>query len=123
LDHKSRLQELGAKETLSDEEMKEIIRLSPSGTFKTFPNLVTMGVVDVGRAFDNSKEGPSRSRHALEQGCYLEVISLRLQHAEFWLRMFWVAKNRRGSIFAQNDRRAFGVIIKDCSDLGRELHD
>lgn len=122
MDHKSRLQELRAKETLSDEEMQKLIRLNPSGTFKTGPNLVTMGVVDVVKAFNNSKEGPSRARHALEQGCYLEVISLRLQHAEFWLRMFWVAKNGRGSIFAKDDRpRTFGVIIKDCSDLGFRL--
>ena len=121
MDHKSRLRELRAKETLSDEEMQELIRLNPSGTFKTLSNLVTMGVVDVDKAFNNSKEGPTRSRHALEQGCYLEVISLRLQHAEFWLRMFWVAKNRQGSIFAQDDRRTFGVIIKDCSDLGFRL--
>jgi len=98
--------------------MQELIRLNPSGTFKTGPNLITMGVVDVGKAFNNSKEGPSRARHAFEEGCYLEVISLRLQHAEFWLRMFWVAKNRRGSIFAQNDRRAFGVIIKDAALSG-----
>ena len=116
--HKSRLEELRTEETLSDEEMQELIRLSPSGAFNTGPNLVTMGVVDVATAFDNFKEGPSRSKHALEQGCYLEVISLRLQHAEFWLRMFWVAKNKQGSIFAPADKRTFGVIINDCSNLG-----
>ncbi len=55
--------------------------------------------IDIRKAFDNLKAGPSRAKHALEQGCYLEVISLRLQHAELWLRMFWVVKNKRGRIF------------------------
>lgn len=121
MENKSRLEELRAKENLTGEEMQELIRLSPSGTFKTGHNLITMGVVDVNRAFENLKEGLSRTRHALEQGCYLEVISLRLQHAELWLRMFWVAKNQRGKIFEQDDRQTFGVIISNCSNLGFRL--
>ncbi len=117
MDRNARLEELRAKDTLTDEEMEELIHLSPSGTFKSGPNLITMGVVDIDRAFDNFKEGPDKTKHALEQGCYLEVISLRLQHAEFWLRMFWVAKNQHGRIFEPEDRRTFGVIINDCSNL------
>ena len=118
MSNKSRLEELKEKETLTDDEMAELIRLSPTGTFKTGPNLITMGVVNIGTAFDNLKEGPSRTKHALEQGCYLEVISLRLQHAELWLRMFLVVKNKCGQIFEPNDKRTFGVIINDCSNLG-----
>ncbi|MGQ3684249.1 MAG: hypothetical protein ACUBOA_04435 [Candidatus Loosdrechtia sp.] len=118
MDDKSRLEELRGKETLTGEEMQELIRLSLPGAFQKGPNLLTMGVTDVGRAFDNFKEGPARTRHALENGCYLEVISLRLQHTEFWLRMFWVAKNRGRKIFESDDRRTFGMIIKDCNDLG-----
>jgi hypothetical protein len=118
MDHRARLEALRAKETLTDEEMKELIPLSPSGTFKTGPNLIAMGVVNVDMAFGNFKEGPDRTKHALEQGCYLEVISLRLQHAELWLRMFWVAKNQQGRIFEPDDRRTFGAIINDCSNLG-----
>src|SRR5918911_288518 len=113
-----RLEELKSKEVLTDEEMNELIRLSSPGSFKTGPNLKTMGVVDVDRAFENYKEGPERSRHALENGCYLEVISLRLQHIELWLRMFWVARNKKGKIFDPNDKRPFGVIINDCANLG-----
>ena len=118
MSNKLRLEELKEKETLTDDEMAEFIRLSPPGSFKSGPNLITMGVVDIGKAFENLKEGSSRTKHALEQGCYLEVISLRLQHAELWLRMFWVVRNNRGRIFEPNDKRAFGAIISDCSNLG-----
>ena len=118
MNNKLRLEELRNKEALTDDEMAELIRLSPPGTFKKGPNLTTMGIVDIGRAFDNLKEGPSRTKHALDQGCYIEVISLRLQHAELWLRMFWVVKNRRKHIFESNDKRTFGAIVNDCSSLG-----
>jgi hypothetical protein len=47
VNNEDRLKELRAKETLTDEEMNELIRLSPPSSFKTGPNLKTMGVVDV----------------------------------------------------------------------------
>ena len=75
--------------------MQELIKLSPSGTFKSLPDMKKLGVVDIGKAFQNFEEGPDRAMHAMKNGCYMEVISLRLQHAEFWLRMFWVAKKRQ----------------------------
>jgi hypothetical protein len=118
MDNTSRLDELRGKETLTNEEMKELIKLSQTGAFKKGPNMLTMGVTDVRRAFENFKEGPARTRHALENGCYLEVISLRLQHSEFWLRMFWVNKNKDRKIFDPDDKRTFGKIIQDCYDLG-----
>ena len=77
-----------------------------------------LGVVDIEKAVQNFEEGPARAMHAMKNGCYMEVISLRLQHAEFWLRMFWVAKNGSGKIFDPKDRRMFGGIIKDCAKLG-----
>lgn len=113
-----RLEELRAKETLTDVEMQELIRLSPPTTFKSGPNLLSIGVTDLEKAFENFKEGPKRSHHALQNGCYLEVISLRLQHAEFWLRIFYVAKNKKGKIFEPDDKRMFGNIINGCKQLG-----
>jgi hypothetical protein len=118
MSNEDRLKELRGKETLTDDEMKELIRLSPPSTFKSLPDMQTLGVTDIECAFQNFKEGAERSKHAFESGCYLEVISLRLQHTEFWLRMFWVAKNRKGKVFDPNDKRTFGAIINDCSNLG-----
>jgi len=113
-----RLAELKDKEELSDAEMEELVRLSPPGSFLAGPAFSSLGMIDVDKAFENLKEGPARSQRAWENGSYLEVISLRLQHAELWLRMFWVAKNRRGRIFDPNDKRTFGMIINDCKNLG-----
>lgn len=121
-----RLVEIQRKETLTDAEMEELIKLRPTGTFKSLPNIKTLGVVDVQRAFHNFEEGPQRVKNALENECYIEVISLRLQHAEFWLRTLWVAKNGKGKIFEPTDKRTFGAIIGDCkvylpSDLTTQL--
>ena len=113
-----RLAELRKKETLTHSEMQELIRLSPAGSFKSGPNLLKIGIVDIEQAAQNFKEGPNRTRLALKNGCYIEVISLRLQHIEFWLRMFWVVKNNRGMIFELKDKRTFGRIITDCKGLG-----
>ncbi len=118
MSNEDRLKELKAKDTLSDEEMNELIRLSPPSTFKSLPNMQTLGITDIDRAFQNFEEGAKRSKHAFENGCYLEVISLRLQHTELWLRMFWVAKNGNGKIFDPSDKRTFGAIVNDCSNLG-----
>jgi hypothetical protein len=118
---KERLAELEKKETLTDSEMQELVSLKPHRSFSSGPNLLKLGVADVSIAFDNFKEGPSRTKHALENHCYLEVISLRLQHAEFWLRIFWVVKNKKGKIFETDDRRTFGMIINDCKNLGFDL--
>ena len=113
-----RLSELRSKEQLTHEEMLELVRLSPAGTFKNGPNLLTLGIVDLGRFDANFREGSKRSKKAIEAGCYMEVISLRLQHMELYLRMFWVARNKKGLIFEDNDKRTFGVILADCKRIG-----
>jgi hypothetical protein len=114
----SRLEYLRTLETLTDAEMNELIALSPSGIFKDGGNFADLGVVDVGRAFANLKEGAARSKHAYAHGCYIEVLSLRLQHTDLWLRMFWVWKNKKGKIFEAEDKRTFGVLIHECESLG-----
>ncbi len=115
-----RLAELNQLETLSDAEMQEFVRLRPPETFKTLPDLSTLGVVDLNQAFLSYKAGASRSKHAYayDVGCFIEVISLRLQHIDFWLRSFWVARNQRGQIFDAKDKRTFGVLVADCEKLG-----
>lgn len=94
-DKEKRLAKLSGLETLTDAEMQELVRLRPPGAFKTGPNLLTLGVVNLEQAFLNYKEGAARSKHAYDSGCFIEVISLRLQHIDFWLRCFWVARTNR----------------------------
>ncbi len=45
--NEQRLAELKQLETLSDAEMKELISLQPSGTLRSLPNLLNIGVVDL----------------------------------------------------------------------------
>jgi hypothetical protein len=115
-----RLSELREKEELTHAEMLELVRLSPVGTFGTAPNALTLGVTDLSQFVYNFREGPERSKKAFEAGCYMEVLSLRLQHIELWLRMFWVVRNKGRRIFESTDKRSFGVILKDCADIGLE---
>lgn len=98
--------------------MRELVQLSPQGSFKTGPNLLDLGVVDLKQFHANLCEIGERAKHAFEAGCYVEVISLRLQFYDLLLRMFWVAKNGKGKIFAPDDKRMFGGLIEDCNVLG-----
>lgn len=113
-----RLTELRAKDQLTDAEMQELIRLSPAGTFLKLPRLQSMGVIDLAVMMKNLAEGGERIRRAFENECYLEVISLRVQYLDFWLRMYWVAENPAGKIFSPTDKRTFGNMIEDCQRLG-----
>lgn len=73
-----RLYELRQKSTLTDAEMSELVQLSPEGTFKTGPNLLDLGVVDLEQFHTNLVQIGDRATRAFEAGCYVEVISLRL---------------------------------------------
>ena len=83
----NRLYELQQKEDLTTAELDELIRLSPKGRFMLLPQLQHIGVANIQRAISNLEAGPAKSKHALQQGCFIEVIALRAQHAEYWLRM------------------------------------
>ena len=41
------LDALKKRETLTDAEMQDLIKLSPTGTFKSGPNLNKLGLVDI----------------------------------------------------------------------------
>jgi hypothetical protein len=114
-----RLAELKSKETLTNAEMDELTQLSPAGTFKSLPNVLTIGVKNVDGFFANLIEGAEISQKAFENGSYIETISLRLQHIELYLRMYVVFKNKKGKILdAETDKRTFGNYVNDCEQLG-----
>ncbi|GFO53084.1 hypothetical protein GMSM_00910 [Geomonas sp. Red276] len=115
-----RLAELRVKPDLTNDELSELIRLSPPGTFVTLPNFEDMGVVDLRRAFKNLQEGTERSRYAFEVGCYIEAIALTIQHAEFWLRMFVAGLSHDKEIFRQNNKKSFGMVVMECKRLGMD---
>ncbi|MEW5911890.1 MAG: hypothetical protein AB1814_04995 [Thermodesulfobacteriota bacterium] len=115
---KDRLSELRKKETLTDKEMQELVNLSPPGTFAKGPNLHDIGVANLEQFIKNFEEGAERSQKAFGVGCYMEVFSLCLQHIEFWLRLFWVTKNKTREVFETTDKRTFGKILNDCLRTG-----
>jgi hypothetical protein len=118
MNKEKRLAELKNKEVLTDAEINELMVLSPSGTFKSGPNLLTIGIKNLTSFVDNLNVGGEISRKAFEQGFYIETISLRLQHIEIYLRMYFVVKNRKGKIIdADSDKRTFGNFINDCKTL------
>ena len=104
--------------TLAPELIEELLSLAPAGTFMALPPVMDIGVSNVQQFFSNTFDIQKRYRRATEQGCFIEVIALRVQHMELWLRMFWVAKNGRGSVFSAGDRRTFGMIIGACVEVG-----
>ena len=113
----ARLVELEAKDSLTDAEMQELIMLKP-GKIVELPGLQTIGVSDLNQAMANLVEIANRSKHALQHNCYIVVISLRLQHIEVFLRIYWVAQNRYGKIYTTGDKRTFGQVIEDCASVG-----
>ena len=76
----------------------------------------SLEVVNMEQAIANVSELTRRSSRAFELGFYVETMSLRLQHMELWLRLFWIAKNGPGRLFA--DKRTFGKLVADCEKVG-----
>nr|WP_295932051.1 hypothetical protein [uncultured Dyadobacter sp.] len=119
MDTETRLAELNAKPQLTDDEMKEVIRLSPPNTIKSLPNLLTLGVKDVNAFGDNTAEAKKIAKDAFEKGFYIETISLRLQSIEICLRMYVVGKSKKGKIIdSDSDKRTFGNYVNDCEQMG-----
>ena len=79
---------------------------------------LALQIVNSGQAVSNVGELIARAERAYELGCYIEAMSLRLQQMELWLRIFQLAKNGGGKLFAADDKRTFGQIIADCERIG-----
>jgi len=63
------------------------IRSSAPGTFKLFR--ATDERPEVERSMANQAELAARIQHAKAAKCFIEVISLRLQYLDLWLRVFF----------------------------------
>jgi len=113
-----RLAFLRAKTEWSDEEFAELIALSPIGTFRRFPNLSTAGLHNLEQAVANFVEVGERATHAYQVGCYIEVLTLRSQSAELFLRVYLAAKLALAPSFPANDKRPLGALIKECEVVG-----
>lgn len=95
-------------------QIKQALSSHPPGTFKLFRGAGTgadenievhlKNLVDVGRRIDK----------AIRTECYVEVISLRIQIVDYWLRVYFVNKAMAGV----KRQREFGRLLEQCKELG-----
>jgi len=61
----------------------------------------------------NRAELESRIRHARRQHCLIEVVSLRLQYMDIWLRVYF-----ENTPHQEARQQEFGRLLKQCLRLG-----
>jgi len=107
-----------SKQGLSDAEFAELIRLSPPGTFTKLPNLRFAGLHDFDQALANLVEIGERGERAFAAGFYVEVLALRSQSLELFLRLYLAAKPQAPTPVEPDDRRPLGALIDAVEKLG-----
>ena len=116
-----RQKELLAKKKLTDEELKELIRLSPSGSWKKPPyKMQHLGIKDIKTGFNNLRQLSRRSKIANKNKCYLEILSLRLLFLDLFLRMYICGEIARKYKILGKMRPdiMFGQLIKIAEKIG-----
>jgi len=113
-----RLAELHAKPSLTNAEFRELVRLSPPGAQVQLPHLNLAGLQDLNQALANVLEAGERSKRAFDAGYFVEVIALRSQSAELFLRLYLAAKAVPPAPIDPDDRRPLGALINNANDAG-----
>lgn len=108
-----RLAELQSRGSLNDNEFAELVALSPPGAHVKLPNLNVAGLRDLQQALENVVDAGARTKRAFEAGFYVEVIALRSQSVELFLRLYLGAKLHAGGSFPVDDRRPLGALIDE----------
>ncbi len=99
----------------STDDVNADIASASEGTFVALPDLTAIGITDMPRACQNYVEGFERAKKAMSVGCYMEVIDLRVQHVDMWLRLLLVYSAGAVRIIPPDDKRTFGTVIEECS--------
>jgi hypothetical protein len=97
-----------------DLELWHRVEAEPEGTFRLFRADRVGTEKRIQQHLSNLDEISSRINHAATSGCSIELISLRLQVIDFWLRVFF--SNRAPADLARE--REFGRLLRQCFDLG-----
>lgn len=98
----------------TDTELFRKVENSPVGTFKLF---IADGVgteENFAQHLRNLDVISEKIAHAAANECFIELMSLRLQVIDFWLRVYFynVPEN------TESREREFGRLIKQCFKLG-----
>lgn len=95
-------------------QLIEAINSSPEGTFKLFKT--TEEEPEVERSMENRAELSNRIKTARAQNFLIEVISLRIQYMDIWLRIYFENVPPHEHVRQQE----FGRLLRQCFDLGLE---
>ncbi len=93
----------------------EAIKSSPPNTFKFFK--ATEENPEVEQATRNMSTVAAKIAHARAAGCLIEVVSLRLQFMDVWLRVYFSNTNQE-----EKREREFGRLLKQCFKAGLDKH-
>ena len=108
------IEEIGSHENLE----KEYVKLFVIFDFYELPNCIELGISNINKSIENLSIIVDKAKTAYEQAFYIEFISLKIQYLEYFLRMYYVKKNKKGKIFPSDDKKTFGMIINDCKLIG-----
>lgn len=89
------------------------IRTSPPGTLKLYR--ATEDQPEVEQAMANRSNLAQRINHARQCSCFIEVISLRIQYMDMWLRVFF-----ENTPHTEVRKKEFGALLKQCFNSGFE---
>jgi hypothetical protein len=94
---------------------------SPAGSYKMFIATGAGIEENINQHMQNIRELKIRINHANSVNCFIEVISIRLQIIDYWLRLFYSSKAKS----AEKREREFGRFLKQSFDLGldKNLYD
>src|SRR5687767_11836997 len=93
-----------------------MVSLSPPGTHAMLPNVATAGPHNIDQASRNLVDVRQREKRALDNGFFVEVIALRSQATELFLRMYVAAKRR--APFPVGDKSTLGTLIDEAGRHG-----
>ncbi|WP_422419180.1 hypothetical protein [Pseudomonas sp. GZD-222] len=96
----------------------EAMKSSPPKTFKLFR--ATEDNPQVEQSMSNMDTVASKIQHARSANCLIEVISLRLQFIDVWLRIYFSNTEQ-----TEKREREFGRLLKQCfkAGLDKDLYD
>lgn len=104
-----------------DLELFHRVENEPEGTFKIYMADGVGTEENISQHLENIRVVAEKIKHAAQSRCFIEVISLRLQVIDFWLRIYFynVPNN------AENREREFGRLLKQCyrHKLEKNLYD
>lgn len=93
------------------ENLFAAIRAEPEGTFKLFR--ATEDQPEVEQSMANRSELAGRVRYARQANCLIEVVSLRLQYMDIWLRVYF-----ENTPHQEVRQQEFGRLLRQCLQLG-----